>query len=208
MNRERADGPVGDFAQRVLGGDSFRLAVRALRQQVAVPRIAPSRAASGARRLPRLVRERDNDPGVYRLALCGGGRNRCCGKDACTENRQAQEAGVHDGAHVGYGSRWVGRLSAGIGSTQRTRGSACRRVASTRISWLIRSGVTFPEATFPGATPKIPVLSGPSTTRAPLARSTSSASPTVTERSKEMCRTFGAACTLSVCVLYNGCDDR
>src|SRR5438067_3789556 len=88
----------------------LRLAVRTLCKQVAVAGIAPSGASRWPGGLPRLVRKRNDDSRVSCLTRNRGGRERWrCNAVFSThaDNHQAQEAGVHNGAHYGYGPRAV-----------------------------------------------------------------------------------------------------
>src|SRR6185312_14616215 len=89
--------------------------------------------------------------------------------DSCAraDKKQAQEGGVQNAAH--YGPRGPGASvvpdepSPGTGSTQRTRGSVCKRAHNTFSSRVVRAGAALLLPLTPGATPKMPWLSGPST---------------------------------------------
>ena len=60
-----------------------------------------------------------------------------------------------------------------------------------------------------GVTPKTPVASGPSTTRAPALRSASPTSAMESEERNAMCSTaVEVGAVAAVCVMYRGCDQR
>src|SRR5581483_7330393 len=178
--------------QGIFGGNALGVLVCTLREQVAVAGVAPAGTSGRRGGLVRLVGEGHYDVRTVQIALRKRLRlTRCCCETDSTDDSQTQKAGVHNGAHYDCGPRDEGATGAppeesspGMGSTQRTRGSARRRADSRCISWLTCSGMASALATTLGAIPKIPLLSGPSTIRAPVDRNASSAAPTVTERSK------------------------